>query len=126
MDKKAFKWSSGFFGLLASALFVVWVFQIAHSTILAVFYTALAFFAYSVSSYLLLSKSTSKYIRVVPFVYLGTALAMVYTVVVLAGGARTFLYLAVTTALIAAISYFYAAYSTGYGRSSSKLGIKSH
>lgn len=126
MDKKVFRWSSGFFGLLASLLFVAWVFQTTHTATLAVLYTSFAFLAYALASYLLLNNSANKYVRLVPVVYLGFGLAMVYAVVVLAGGSRTFLYLAVTTAVIAAISYFYAAYATGYGRTTSNLGIKSH
>jgi hypothetical protein len=126
MEKKGFRLVSGLFGLLASLLFVVYVFQIAHGILNAVLYTSFAFLAYSLISYLLLSNSVNKVIRTVPFVYLGAGLAMIYAVVVLVGGSRMFLYLALTTAVIAAISYLYAAYATGYRKSTSKLGLKTH
>lgn len=126
MEKKGFRLASGLFGLLASVLFVVYVFQIASGTLQAVLYTSFAFLAYALVSYLLLSSSASKVVRAVPFVYLGAGLAMVYVVVILVGGQRMFLYLAVTTAAIAAISYLYAAYSVGYHRSTSKVGLRTH
>jgi hypothetical protein len=126
MEKKGFRLASGLFGLLASILLVVYVFQLGHGILQAVLYTSFAFLAYSLASYLLLSNSANKIVRVIPFVYLGAGLAMVYTVVVLAGGHNMFLYLTITTAVVAAISYLYAAYSTGYHRNVSKLGLKTH
>lgn len=126
MEKKNFRLASGLFGLLASLLLVVYLFQTAHGILQSVLYTSFAFLAYSLASYLLLSNSTNKTVRVVPFVYLGAGLAMVYAVVVLAGGHNMFLYLAITTAVIAAISYLYAMYATGYHRNVNKLGLKTH
>ena len=126
MEKKEFRLASGLFGLLASILLVVYLFQAAHGTMRAVLYTSFALLAYSLASYLLLSNSANKTVRVIPFVYLGAGLAMVYAVVVLAGGSNMFLYLAVTTAVIAGISYLYATYATGYHRNVSKLGLKTH
>lgn len=126
MEKKGFRLASGIFGLLASLLLVVYIFQVAGSILQAVLYTAFALLAYSLASYLLLSDSGNKMVRTIPFVYLGAGLAMVYAVVVLAGGQRMFLYLAITTAVIAAISYLYAAYASGYRRNVSKLGLKTH
>ncbi len=126
MEKKNFRLASGLFGLLASLLLVVYIFQIAHGILQSVLYTSFAFLAYSLASYLLLSNSANKTVRVIPFVYLGAGLAMVYAVVVLAGGHNMFLYLAITTAVIAAISYLYAMYATGYHRNVSKLGLKTH
>ena len=126
MEKKGFRLASGLFGFLASLLLVVYVFQVANGILQAVLFTSFAFLAYSLASYLLLSNSVNKIVRAIPFVYLGAGLAMVYTVVVLAGGQRMFLYLAITTAVIAAISYSYATYANGYHRNVSKLGLKTH
>ena len=126
MEKKGFRLASGLFGLLASILLVVYLFQAAHGTMQAVLFTSFALLAYSLASYLLLSNSANKTVRVIPFVYLGAGLAMIYAVVVLVGGSNMFLYLAVTTAVIAGISYLYAAYATGYHRNVSKLGLKTH
>ncbi|MGC8645193.1 MAG: hypothetical protein ACP5UO_02850 [Thermoplasmata archaeon] len=126
MDKKSFRIASGLLGLLASLLFVLYVFQIAHSVLQGVLYTSFALLAYALASYLLLSNSQHRVVRAVPFVYLGAGLAMIYAVEIIIGGSRLFLYLALTTALIAAISYLYAAYSTNYSRSGSKLGLKAH
>ncbi|MCL4448011.1 MAG: hypothetical protein M0Z77_02500 [Thermoplasmatales archaeon] len=126
MEKKGFRLASGLFGFLASLLLVVYVFEATHGILQAVLYTAFAFLAYSLASYLLLSSSANKIVRIIPFVYLGAGLAMVYTVVVLAGGHNMFLYLAATTAAIAAISYLYATYATNYHRNVSKLGLKTH
>lgn len=126
MEKKEFRLASGLFGLLASLLLVVYISQTAHGILQAVLYTSFALLAYSLASYLLLSNSAIKIVRAVPFIYLAAGLAMVYTVVVLAGGHNMFLYLAVTTGVIAAISYLYAAYANGYHRNVSKLGLKTH
>ena len=126
MEKKVFRLVSGLFGFLASILLVVYVFQVTNAILQAVLYTSFAFLAYSLASYLLLSNSPNKVVRVIPFIYLGAGLAMVYAVVVLAGGHNMFLYLAVTTAVIAAISYIYASYAAGYHRNVSKLGLKAH
>ncbi len=126
MENKVFRLASGLFGLLASLLLVVYISQTAHGILQAVLYTSFALLAYSLASYLLLSNSANKMVRAIPFVYLGAGLAMVYTVVVLAGGHNMFLYLAVTTGVIAAISYLYAAYASGYHRNVSKLGLKTH
>lgn len=126
MENKGFRIASGVFGFLASVLFVVYVFQTAHTLISAVLYTSFALLAYSLVSYLLLSRTTSRTLKAVPLVYLGSGLALIYLVVALSGGSNTFLYLALTTALLAAISYFYAFYSSSYGRNSRKFGTKAH
>ncbi len=126
MENKVFRLASGLFGLLASLLLVVYISQAAHGILQAVLYTSFALLAYSLASYLLLSNSAIKIVRAVPFIYLAAGLAMLYMVVVLAGGHNMFLYLAVTTGVIAAISYLYAAYANGYHRNVSKLGLKTH
>jgi hypothetical protein len=126
MEKKNFRIASGLLGLLASLLFVLYVFQIAHSFLQGVLYTSFALLAYALASYLILSSSPNRAVRTVPFVYLGAGLAMIYAVEIILGGSRLFLYLALTTALIAAISYLYAAYSSSYSKASSRLGVKTH
>ncbi|MEM0141105.1 MAG: hypothetical protein QXN66_03600 [Thermoplasmatales archaeon] len=126
MDKKSFRLASGLLGFLASILFVLYVFQLSHTVLQGILYTSFALLAYALASYLALYNSQNRYVRLVPFVYLGAGLAMIYAVEIVIGGHRMFLYLALTTALIAAISYLYAAYSAGYGRASSKLGVKAH
>ncbi len=126
MEKKGFRLTSGLFGFAASLLLIVYIFQVTHGILQSVLYTAFAFLAYSLASYLLLSNSGNRVVKLIPFVYLGAGLSMVYAVVVLAGGHNMFLYLAVTTAAIAGISYLYATYAANYHRSVSKLGVKAH
>ncbi|MEM4778449.1 MAG: hypothetical protein QW062_03305 [Thermoplasmatales archaeon] len=126
MDKKNFKLVSGILGFLASILFILYIFQLAHTLLQAILYTSFALLAYSLASYLALYSSQNRYVGIVPFIYLGAGLAVIYAVEIIVGGSRMFLYLAATTAAIAAISYLYALYSASYGRTSSKLGVKAH
>ncbi|MEM0127680.1 MAG: hypothetical protein QXO03_01150 [Thermoplasmatales archaeon] len=126
MEKKYFRLVSGILGFLASVLFILYIFQFAHTLLQAILYTSFALLAYSLASYLALYSSQNRYVRIVPFIYLGAGLAVIYAVEIIVGGSRMFLYLAATTAVIAAISYLYALYSASYGRTSSKLGVKAH
>jgi hypothetical protein len=126
MESRNFKTASGIFGFVASVLFVVYLFQVTHGLITSVLYTSFALLAYALASYLILGKAVNRITKAIPFIYLGAGLALIYVVVSLAGGSNTFLYLALTTGGIAAISYFYATYSSSYGRSTRKLSLKTH
>lgn len=126
MENKSFRTISGIFGLVASILFVVYIYQTAQTIVIALLYTSFALLAYSLVSYFLLFKTSSKVLKAVPFVYMGFGLALIYLVVMLSGGQNTFLYLTLTTGLIAAISYFYAMFSSGYEKSSRKMPLRTH
>lgn len=119
------KYLSGAFGILASLFFVVYLFQWAHTILTGVLYTSIALLAYALASYLLIGKTTSNVVRMVPLAYLVVGLSLIYVVVVLAGGSNTFLYLALTTALIAGISFFSSSYATGISHGA-KRAVKIH
>ncbi|MGC8546470.1 MAG: hypothetical protein ACP5MU_02295 [Thermoplasmata archaeon] len=125
MDNRNMKYLSGAFGILASLFFVVYLFQWAHTILTGVLYTSIALLAYALASYLLIGKTTSNVVRMVPLAYLVVGLSLVYVVVVLAGGSNTFLYLALTTALIAGISFFSSSYATGISHGA-KRAVKIH
>ncbi|MGC8574620.1 MAG: hypothetical protein ACP5RG_04205 [Thermoplasmata archaeon] len=125
MDNRNMKYLSGAFGILASLFFVVYLFQWAHTILTGVLYTSIALLAYALASYLLIGKTTSNVVRMVPLAYLVVGLSLIYVVVVLAGGSNTFLYLALTTALIAGISFFSSSYATGISHGA-KRAVKIH
>jgi len=125
MDNKNMKYLSGAFGILASLFFVVYLFQWAHSILTGVLYTSIALLGYALASYLLIGKTTSNVVRMVPLAYLVVGLSLIYVVVVLAGGSNTFLYLALATALIAGISFFSSSYAAGISHGT-KRAVKIH
>lgn len=119
------KYLSGVFGIIASMFFLVYLFQWAHYILTGVLYTSLTLLGYALASYLLIGKTNNNVARMIPVAYLVVGLSLIYVVVILAGGNNTFLYLALTTALIAGISYFSSSYATGISHGSRKM-VKIH
>ncbi len=124
-NNRNMKVMSGILGIIASLFFLVFLYQWAHVVIRAMLYISVALLALALASYLIIGNADNGVARLIPVSYLVVGLALVYAVVILAGGANTFLYLSLATAMIAGISFFSSSYATGYSHSTKKA-LKIH
>ena len=116
---------SGILGIIASMFFLVFLYQWAHVVVRAMLFISVGLLALALASYLIIGNTGNGLARLIPVSYLIVGLALIYAVVILAGGANTFLYLSLATAMIAGISFFSSSYATGYSHSTKKA-LKIH